>query len=144
MAFEYEKHVPSRAEVVVGLAADAWRRWRDQYAFARFANNCPAEANQLARDLNVDRASLMRMAGQRQGALLDRRLHALGMDRADIRGTAPGVAQDLERCCTLCDAKARCARDLANRPHGEDWRSYCPNSQTLEALRKGQACCNTH
>ena len=30
MTYAYENHVPSRAEIVIGMAADAIRRWRDR------------------------------------------------------------------------------------------------------------------
>ena len=30
MTYSYENHVPSRAEIVIGMAADAIRRWRDR------------------------------------------------------------------------------------------------------------------
>ena len=30
MIYAYENHVPSRAEIVIGMAADAIRRWRDR------------------------------------------------------------------------------------------------------------------
>ena len=30
MTYSYENHVPSRAEIVIGMASDAIRRWRDR------------------------------------------------------------------------------------------------------------------
>lgn len=140
MTFEYDKHVPSRAEIVIGMAADVWRRWRDRCDFARFVENCPHEADRLARDLNVDKASLMTIVaqGREQPILLKRRLRALGIDPEQVRRTEPAVAQDMTRCCVLCGVKTRCAQDLARRPYSADWRSFCSNEQTLEALQAGQ------
>jgi len=137
MTFEYDKHVPSRAEIVVGMAADAWRRWRDRCDFARFVADCPHEADRLARDLNIDKASLTRIVGQGRGepVLLKNCLRALGIDPEEVRRTEPAVTQDLTRCCALCGAKTRCASDLARRPGGAEWRTYCPNQQTIEALK---------
>jgi hypothetical protein len=136
MPYEYERHIPSRAEIVIGKAAAAWRRWCDGRVFARFVQNDPAEADRLAQDLNVDKASLMRIAGQGRGppVLLNRRLRALGIYPERLRRSEPAVAQDLARCCALCGCKSRCARDLSRQPGSENWRTYCANEQTLAAL----------
>jgi hypothetical protein len=137
MPHEHEQHIPSRAEIVIGKAADACRRWLDRREFARFAQDCPAEADRLAKDLNVDKASLIKIAGQGREppALLNRRLRVLGIDAKHLQRVEPRVAQDLARCCALCDCKSRCARDLARQPDNANWRTYCPNAHTLEALR---------
>src|SRR5262245_66465190 len=133
----YEPHVPSRAEIVVGKIADTWRRWRDQRELARFVHLYPTEANRLARDLGVDEVALLKIAAHsgETPTLLNRRLRLLGIDPAHLRRSEPAVTQDLARCCALCRCKSQCARDLAWHPHSESWRTYCPNSHTLMALR---------
>ena len=124
MGYLYEQHVPSRAEIVVGMAADAIRRWRDRREFAVFAHDCPQEADRLARDLNIDKADLLQLAGAPKGppVLLNRRLRLLGIDPDQLGRSEPAVAQDLARCCTLCGSKARCAHDLTHRPASSEWR----------------------
>jgi hypothetical protein len=136
MGYAYERHIPSRAEIVVGMAADAIRRWCARQEFASFAQNCPDEADRLARDLNIDKADLRQLAGQGSGppVLLNRRLRLLGIDPEQLRRAEPAVSQDLARCCSLCGSKSRCAKDMARDPGGADWRSYCPNEPTLAAL----------
>lgn len=135
MPYDYKRHVPSRAEIVIGKAADAWRRWSDRREFARFSRDYPAEAHRLAQDLSTDEASLMQIAGQDPPILLRRRLRALGIDPVAFRRAEPHVARDLARCCGLCGHKSQCADDLACDPESEIWRSYCPNEQTLTAMR---------
>ena len=136
MGHAYERHIPSRAEIVVGMAADAIRRWRDRWDFARFAQDCPSEADRLARDLNIDKADLRQLAGQGSGppVLLNRRLRLLGIDPEQLHRAEPAVSQDLARCCALCGSKSRCAKDMAHDPGGADWPSYCLNEPTLTAL----------
>jgi len=140
MTFAYEKHVPSRAEIVIGMLGDAWRHRRDQREFARLVEDCPTEADRLARDLNIDRAGLAAIVrqGREQSALLKRRLRILGIDADQVRRTEPGVSNDLHRCCALCGVKARCTNDMVRRPQSAAWRTYCPNVQTIEALQAGQ------
>ena len=135
MTFEYGKHVSSRAEIVVGMAADALRCWRDRREFARFVHDNPAEADRLARDLNIGTASLMKIAGQGPPVLLYRRLRALGIEPERLRRSEPRVVQDLARCCALCSCKVRCTRDLDRRPGDAIWRTYCLNKSTIEALQ---------
>jgi hypothetical protein len=136
MGYAYEHHIPSRAEIVVGMAADAIRNWSDRRDFARFAQDCPAEADRLARDLNIDKASLLAVTGRGSGppVLLNQRLRLLGIDPEQLRRAEPAVTQDLARCCALCGSKSRCARDLARNPGDAGWRTYCANEPTLEAL----------
>ncbi|HJS06804.1 MAG TPA: hypothetical protein VJ809_04065 [Pirellulales bacterium] len=137
MGYAYERHIPSRAEIVIGKLADAIRRWSDRREFTTFMQKCPADADRLARDLNVDKMTLLKIAGQGSGppALLNRRLRLLGIDPGALQRREPAVAQDLARCCALCGSRSRCARDLASNSGGSKWRSYCPNEPTLEMLR---------
>jgi hypothetical protein len=137
MGYAYERHTPSRAEIVVGKLADAIRHWSDRRELAQFVQEYPGEAGRLAHDLNVDMTTLLQVAGQSSGppVLLQHRLQLLGIDPEQIRKNEPAVAQDLARCCTLCSCKSRCAGDMASNPGSESWRTYCPNEMTLEALR---------
>jgi hypothetical protein len=139
MSYAYERHIPSRAEIVVGMLADAIRRWSDRREFSKFMEKYPAEAGRLARDLNVDKATLLKVGSQGSGppALLNRRLRLLGIDPEQLRKREPIAAQDLARCCALCRSKSRCARDMARDPNGGQWRAYCPNEPTIELLRPG-------
>ena len=136
MTYAYENHVPSRAEIVIGMAAEAIRRWCDRRELAQFVQGSPAEAARVARDLNLDTATLMNIAGRSNGppVLLNRRLAVLGIDPEHLRRREPAAAQDLARCCALCGSKTRCARDLASKPESAGWKDYCPNEPTLAAL----------
>lgn len=93
MGYAYEKHIPSRAEIVIGMAADAIRRWADGREFAEFAQNSPSEADRLAQDLNIDKATLFAVAARGSGppALLNRRLRVLGIDPEELQKREPAV-----------------------------------------------------
>ena len=133
--FTYEKHVPSRAEIVIGMAADAIRRWCNSRELAKFVHGSPGEAGRVARDLNLDTATLMQITARSSGppVLLNRRLALLGIDPEQLRRREPAAAQDLARCCALCGSKARCARDLASKPSSARWKDYCPNEPSCGA-----------
>ena len=61
----------------------------------------------------------------------------LKLDADAIGAADPAVMRDLQKCCALCTSKALCRRELADEPHSEHWRNYCPNSDTLAALTRG-------
>jgi hypothetical protein len=42
--------------------------------------------------------------------------------------------RDLQRVCTVCGSKRRCAHELAKNPSDPAWQKYCPNATTLAAL----------
>ena len=134
--FTDENHVSSRAATVIGMAADAIRRWRDHRELAKFVQGSPDEADRVARDLNLDTATLLQIAARSSGppVFLNRRLALLGIDPEQLRWREPAATQDLARCCALCGSKARCARDLASKPASSHWKDYCPNEPTLAAL----------
>ena len=141
MSFTYENHIPSRAEIVIGMAADAIRRWCDRRELAKFVQSYPGEASRVARDLNLDTETLVKIAGRGNGppVLLNGRLALLGIDPEQLRQREPAAAQDMARCCALCGSKARCAHDLSSNPASNQWKDYCPNEHTLAALTPLQA-----
>jgi hypothetical protein len=108
MTYAYENHVPSRAEIVIGMAADAIRRWRDRRELAKFVQGSPGEADRVARDLNLDRATLMHIAARGSGppVLLNRRLALLGIDPEQLRRREP-AARRTSRVAALFAAAKR-------------------------------------
>jgi hypothetical protein len=136
--FTYERHIPSRAEIVVGRVAEAIRRWCDRCELAEFAQSSPDEVHRVARDLNMDAVTLMQVASLGPPSLLNRRLKVLGIDPQQLRRHEPAAAQDLARCCALCARKTQCASDLSSKPGSSDWKNYCPNEHTLAALTSPQ------
>ena len=124
---------------VVAPLAEWWRRHAtirenldDLEAFG------PAEMARMAQDVGIPASDLRELARHCSDAadLLDRRLAALGMNTSELAKTAPAELRDMERLCTLCQAKGRCARDLSADPSDPVWRQYCPNEQTLVALAR--------
>jgi hypothetical protein len=63
-------------------------------------------------------------------------MQALGIARADIERLAQGLMRDLERTCACCNDKGACKQDLAKRPDDPAWNDYCPNTISLESIKK--------
>jgi hypothetical protein len=121
------------------LAAIA-RWWRDRAAIssARRELRCCAEDDltRIASDAGVSVAELHQLVsrGPQADAPLLRRMALLDLDRNEVSQIEPRTFQDLQKNCTLCKTRRRCARDLERNPANPDWQSYCPNAATLLAL----------
>ena len=124
---------------VVAPLAEWWRRHAtvrenlsDLEAFG------PAEMARMAQDIGISASDLRELARHSSDAadLLERRLEALGMNASDLAKTASAELRDMERLCTLCQSKGRCARDLGADPSDPVWRQYCPNEETLVSLAR--------
>ena len=56
------------------------------------------------------------------------------MSAKDLDHGDPAVMRDLQRSCIMCDDKRRCKFDLINGVITDNFRDYCPNAFTLDAL----------
>jgi hypothetical protein len=76
-------------------------------------------------------------------SLLFRRMAILQVDRDELASDDPLLFRELQGLCTLCRSKGRCVRDLAlegKEAGRQEWREYCPNATTLNALGAVQNC----
>jgi len=118
--------------------AEWWRRVRAKRKsldeLARFGGGL----ERLARDLNLSAWDLRAVVAKwpTGGDLLGRRLTMLQLDPATFSSGQSAAVRDLERVCSLCDSKARCEHDLAGRAPNPEWRDYCLNVPTLDALQR--------
>jgi hypothetical protein len=45
----------------------------------------------------------------------------------------------MQRVCTMCSQKPHCGHDIDRDPSDPEWRDYCPNVDTLDALEAERA-----
>lgn len=97
-----------------------------------------AEFEQIARDLNLSTTELYMLSTGDSSAdeLLEKRLEEFGLSPERVRRRYPQVLQDLERVCGSCHSRTRCASEFEQRTPSSGRSSYCPNSQTLQALEQ--------
>jgi hypothetical protein len=90
----------------------------------------------MAQDMGISPSDLRTLAAHCSDAadLLDQRIASLGLSPSALARYATAQLRDMERLCTLCVSKGRCARDLAADPSDPAWHQYCPNEQTLTSL----------
>jgi uncharacterized protein YjiS (DUF1127 family) len=114
-----------------------WRKLRRRRHCLAELDQFPASLELLARDVNLSPADLRAVAAKWPDGddLLRRRLRALQLDPERISSAQSCALRDLERVCTLCGSKSRCERDLAGATTSSDWRDFCLNLATLDALQ---------
>ena len=113
------------------------RKYRCQRDNCNDLANCgPSEIAKMARDLRISPGELAILArnGLHAADLLQELLDVLGLDKNGVENDEPLVMRDLERLCTTCREKRRCRFDLANGVIADNFRDYCPNAFTLDAL----------
>jgi hypothetical protein len=133
-----QAHWPIVDNVIAPLA-EWWRRHAAlNQNLADFNAFSPGEMARMAQDVGLTPSELRELARHCADAaeLLERRLGSLGLSKPELAVSAPAELRDMERLCTLCASKGRCARDLATDPNDPAWRQYCPNEQTLVALAR--------
>ena len=89
----------------------------------------------IARDLNLSVSELSALAAatpSSQESLRKRPMHA-GLSEDALAVSNCDVLRDLQRVCSQCTSKTRCAADL-RRGRRATPSKYCPNEQTLRAL----------
>ncbi len=103
-------------------------------------NDTGSEVEHIAHDVGLTAAELRTITERgSQTLLLEDRMRALDLDRRDVERQGIDIMRDMERLCALCDDHRRCMRDLANHDQSGGWKGYCPNAQTLDALRNAKA-----
>ncbi|MBB3192387.1 hypothetical protein [Halomonas cerina] len=124
--------IPATARRVAQRMAGAWQRGR-QYREWLALDEADRESRLC--DLGLARidAPLFWSDGRSASDQLPRMMAVFGVEDATPLVVGNGVKRDLERVCSLCPHKARCARVLASEPTPSAC-AFCPNAPTLEAL----------
>jgi hypothetical protein len=124
---------------------NAIAQWMKKYRYARGVRNemmncTPEDVARIARELRINPNELATLAkkGPNAADLLQKLLVALGVDAKSLEHDDPLVMRDLQRLCTTCGEKRQCEFDLANGVSADNFRDYCPNAFTLDALLKAK------
>jgi hypothetical protein len=101
---------------------------------SELANFDAAELERIAHDVGISSGDLQAIAAHENAGAdeLLMRMADMGLDSAEVAASEPAVLRDLQRTCTLCDAKGQCDQDLLEGY--SDLPDYCPNRETLRAL----------
>lgn len=124
-------------ETVLNSITDWVNNYRDSVGHGAGLARCDRdEVMQIAHDLGVSPGELRDLASKGPDAadLVQKMLRALGVDPNELANKDPLVMRDLQRLCTNCADKGRCAHELADGTAGAHFHEFCPNAFTLDAL----------
>jgi hypothetical protein len=126
----------TKSRLLLQAVAQWWRTWAGVGSGLSRLEDCEDQVESMARDLAmpVSELRILARAGAEGADLLRRRMAALDLDQDEVSRVEPVALQDLQRLCTKCDSRRRCARDLARDCADPKWEDYCPNAETLKAL----------
>jgi len=113
---------------------EAWSRFRRRRAaVAELQALGGTELERMVQDAGLTFSDLLELTKQSadSAALLYRRLEQAGVE---VRSIDPAVFRDMQRCCSFCDSKEKCAHELDDKPKAANWPDYCPNRMTIDAL----------
>lgn len=114
------------------------RYWWKKIATLRELDQCEErDLQRTLHDLNVGKAELASAVtqGVRPEGLLPRMLQALDLPADGIKASYPSVEADLRRVCAHCPETTRCRKELDDHSAAANYREFCLNSMTLEALQ---------
>jgi hypothetical protein len=124
-------------EMVLEAIANWVKRYRYAVGLREELRHCGAdEIARTAHDLGISPGELVSLArkGPDAADLLPKLLRALGVDPNALAQQDPLTMRDLQRLCITCSAKRRCEHELAAGTAANNYRDFCPNSFTLDAL----------
>ena len=124
-------------ERVLNSVADWVNNYRNAVGQGGGLGRCDSEqVMQIASDLGVTPSELRELSakGPNSADLLLKMLVALGVDPKALSDKEPLVMRDLQRLCTTCADKSRCAHELADGTAPAHFHEFCPNAFTLDAL----------
>ena len=126
---------------ILGAIADWVKKYRYVAGLRNELAYCgPEEIANTARELGLSSRDLYRIArkGPNAADLLQKMLLALGVNPQALASQDPMIMRDLQRLCIMCGQKKQCKHELAAGTAGKNYREFCPNAFTLEALLSGK------
>jgi len=135
---EYPPHPDFESlKSVISSVAQWAKRCRDSLDISKSFSDCgPDESAKIARDLKLQPKELAMLArkGPRASDLMPKMLASLEIDARELENDDPATMRDLQRVCAMCADKRQCQYDLNNGIAATNFRDYCPNAYTIEAL----------
>ncbi len=113
--------------------------WRVQSYLRKLEALGPVARAELARDNAIPETDLRQLVSRREtdSALLPRLLKRLGIDPEQLARRQASLMRDMTIVCARCAMTRRCRSDLSQQDAPLRHARYCPNTETIRALRQG-------
>lgn len=111
--------------------------WRSRSSLRELGELDQATIAELARDNAIPASDFQRLAshGSMNAALLHRLLRREGIAPERLAHNEAGIMRDMAVICSGCAMTRRCRRDLDHQELVSPHERYCPNAETIKALR---------
>ena len=121
---------------VTAAVANLVKQWKEVAASARELAAFGDAITSIAEDLKLSPSELRALASKGADAAkeLPCLLDALRISIRALADREPLVLRDLQRVCTMCNQKRLCNREVLSGTASANYRHYCPNAGTLDAL----------
>lgn len=130
---------PSQAPATILCALGTW--WKSLAARSQGSDGLQGlshdDVELIARDVGLSSRDLYDLAAK-GGHAADQApelMRALGLDPATADAAQHATYADILLTCSRCGAKHRCSHDLKTGTAEQHFAEYCPNADTLAALR---------
>jgi uncharacterized protein DUF6455 len=125
-------------EALIDKVTTWMRQWKDANRASDELTRCGCEeVARIAHEFGLSSADLNELVrrGPDSATRLPQMLAALGIDGAAVSRDEPAVMRDLERLCSMCEHKRECSNELAAGRAKASYHEFCPNAETLDALK---------
>ncbi|WP_332692505.1 DUF6455 family protein [Bosea sp. (in: a-proteobacteria)] len=115
------------------------QRWWQRRSGLRELDGLGHDAlRELARDVAMNEVDLYNLVSRNasDAGLLPRLLANTGLDADRLSLQQPVVMRDMAIVCAGCAMTQRCRRELDRDEADLNYRQYCPNADTIGALRQ--------
>jgi len=124
-------------DFLIGAIAGWIKRYRSPHGSYDDLQRCSAEeATKIAKDLALPASELRRLIAKGPNAsnAVSEMLCALSIAPDALADSDPTTMKDLQRTCILCARKSRCRKELVEGTAVRNFREFCPNAHTLDAV----------
>jgi hypothetical protein len=115
----------------------AYQTWRRRRATSRELDELgPDGRAAIARDIGVAEETLALAAAGRTSppSELPRLMRLLALEPEIVERRHSSVMRDMRVVCACCAEASRCRKSLDRGRARSDFRRYCPNAETLDAI----------
>jgi len=126
---------------VAATVANLVKQWKEVAASARELAALGDALTKMAADLRLSPSELRALASEGTDAAkeLPCLLDALRISIQQLAEKEPLVLLDLQRVCMMCDQKRICNHDILTGIVSTNYKHYCPNGYTIDALNRDPA-----
>jgi prephenate dehydratase len=127
----------SRGDPVAKVVAEVVGQWNEVSAVPEEREAFGQAMINMVKDLELSPAEFRALAAKGANARqLVHMLDALRIEAHELAQKEPALLGSLRRICSVCDRKAQCDRNIADKTLAVNYYAYCSNAAALKTLQR--------